>query len=206
MAVSGLFGRKPVVAGQYRVKLSGSGNSVTLSFKVVPPVSSNVVVVTTTADVVNGDVSSVGALNAKPGPDGISLPEALKAADKTRGNGTAYIMFSHALNGQAIAPRSELPSINRDHVVLEGVAPDGSQAMVTIDGSSEASTTVTRQLLLVQASDVTVRWLRLIGENPQGSSTGAMRALVASPGRERGPDSGPHDGRSADRRPRPDPG
>jgi hypothetical protein len=37
IAVSGLFGPKPVQVGQYRVKLSSSANTVTLSFAVVPP-------------------------------------------------------------------------------------------------------------------------------------------------------------------------
>src|ERR1700690_3938976 len=56
-----------------------------------PAVSSNVVVVTTTTDVVNGAVSSVAALNANPGADGISLREALMAADATGGSATVYI-------------------------------------------------------------------------------------------------------------------
>ena len=46
-------------------------------------VSRNMVVVTITADVVNDDVSSLSALKARPGRDGISLREALAAADKT---------------------------------------------------------------------------------------------------------------------------
>ena len=52
------------------------------------------VVVSTTADRVNGDVSSLSALQARPGRDGISLREALSAADNTGGSATVYIMFS----------------------------------------------------------------------------------------------------------------
>ncbi len=65
-------------------------------------VSRNMVVVTTTADVVNGKTSSIAALNRKPGRDGISLREALLAADNTRGSATVYILFSPRLNGKTI--------------------------------------------------------------------------------------------------------
>ena len=78
-----------------------------------------------------------------PARDGISLREALKAADATGGSATVYIMFSAALNGATIEVLSELPPINRDHFVLEGVAPDGSPARVTLDG---------RQALRVRSS------------------------------------------------------
>jgi len=196
MTVKQLFGPKPVKVGQYRVRLSADANSVTLSFTLVqasstpapppvpappPAVSSDVVVVTTTADVVNGDVSSVAALNANPGTDGISLREALLAADATGGSATVYIMFSAALNGQTIEVLSELPPINRDHVVLEGVAPDGSPARVTLDGRDASASLM--NLLYVQASDVTVRWLRFTGMDARRACCGRVTAVVVWPGR-----------------------
>jgi len=138
MTVKQLFGPKPLKVGQYRVKLSADANNVTLRFTLIrassapvpppPAVSSNVVVVTTTADVVNGAVSSVSALNTHPGKDGISLREALLAADATGGSATVFILFSAALNGATIEVMPELPPIHRDHLVLEGVAPNGSPA------------------------------------------------------------------------------
>jgi Divergent InlB B-repeat domain len=156
-----------------------------------PAVSSNVVVVTTTADVVNGDVSSVAALNANPGADGISLREALTAADATGGSATVYIMFSAALNGATIEVMSQLPPVHRDNVVLEGVAPDGSPARVTLDAQLAAPVTL-GELLLVQASEVTVRWLRFTGVEGSGGPgqreaavivrQGANVALPVSPG------------------------
>jgi hypothetical protein len=157
-----------------------------------PAASSSVVVVTNTLDVVNGNVSSIGALNAKPGRDGISLREALEAANHTRGTQTVYIMFSAHLNGKTIEPRSELPPINRDHLVLEGIAPSGSLARVTIDGRRAPSDT-TDELLLVKASEVTVRWLRFTGLHQQGNGTGRMNAVVVRAGRAAGefPSPGP---------------
>ena len=165
-----------------------------------PAASSTVAVVTNASDVVNGDVSSIAALNANPGRDGISLREALLAADHTRGSATVYIMFSRALNGRTIAPRSELPPIHRNNVVIEGVAPNGAPARVTIDGRAAPSALCvsvrgartcvgTNELLLVQASDVTVRWLRFTGLHQQGNPTGRMTALVVRAGRESGPGS-----------------
>jgi hypothetical protein len=130
------------------------------------PVSSYVAVVTNTSDAVNGNVSSIAALNARPGRDGISLREALEAADATKGSETVYIMFSSRLNGKTITPRSELPVIHRAHLVLEGVAPNGAAARVTLDARQaqlQPPDGSLGELLLVQASDVTVRWLRFTG-------------------------------------------
>ncbi|MGO9972230.1 MAG: choice-of-anchor Q domain-containing protein [Solirubrobacteraceae bacterium] len=145
------------------------------------PVSRSMVVVATTADVVNGDTSSIAALNRKPGRDGISLREALLAADRTGGSATVYIMFSAALNGKTIEVRSELPPIHRDHIVLEGVAPNGAPARVTLDGREERQRPTPpggESLLVVHASEVTVRWLRFTGVNPNDSGGGAAGVLV----------------------------
>jgi hypothetical protein len=128
--------------------------------------SRDMVVVSSMADVVNGDVSSLSALRARPGRDGISLREALQAADRTGGSAMVYILFSARLNGRTIEVRSELPPIYRDHVVLEGVAPNGSPARVTLDGR-RAPRGKLFELLLVQASEVTVRWLRFTGVYPR---------------------------------------
>jgi len=100
-------------------------------------VSVNMVVVSTTADALNGDVSSLSALKARPGRDGISLREALSAADRTGGSATVYVMFSAALNGKTIEVRSELPAIRRDHLVLEGVAPHPLKGTFPHAGASE---------------------------------------------------------------------
>jgi hypothetical protein len=143
-------------------------------------VSRNMVVVSTTADVVSGNVSSVAALNRKPGRDGISLREALAAADATRGSETVYIFFSAALNGKTIEPRSDLPPIHRDHLVLESVAPNGSPARVTLDGR-RLPRSVFAEVLLVQASDITVRWLRFTGI--EGGPTTSEQAVFVQAGK-----------------------
>jgi hypothetical protein len=169
-------------AGPLSDQLASSSFTFVSPDALAPAVSSSVVVVTTTGDVVNGDVSSVAALNANPGSDGISLREALEAANATGGSATVYIMFSASLNGQTIAPGSILPPVDRDNVVVEGIAPDGSPAQVTIDGRgiSGPSASYSYGLLAVQASEVTVRWLRFTGVNPVNWAA----AVLVGPGWE----------------------
>ncbi len=145
-------------------------------------VSRNLVVVTATADVVNGNTSSIAALNRKPGRDGISLREALLAADRTGGRATVYVMFSHRLNGKTIEVRSELPPLHRDHLVLEGIAPNGTPARVTLDGR-RARKNKLGELLLVQASEVTVRWLRFTGVNELLNPSTQTTAVAVGSGR-----------------------
>jgi hypothetical protein len=192
MTVKQLFGPKPMKVGPYRVKLSAEANSVTLRFTLIrssfapvrppPAVSSNVVVVTTPADSVNGDVSSVAALNASPGKDGISLREALMAADATGGSATVSIMFSAALNGATIEPATPLPPIHRDHFVLEGIAPNGSPATVTLDGRLVTAAENNQAIVWVRASDVTVRWLRFTGVTPYSDPASQEFAVRVAPG------------------------
>ncbi len=79
-------------------------------------------------------------------------------------------MFSAALNGKTIDIRTPLPPLRRDHVVLEGIAPNGLPARVSIDGRHAPLNTLD-ELLLVQRSEVTVRWLRFTGMNPTGNHT-----------------------------------
>ncbi|MGZ4439241.1 MAG: hypothetical protein ACXVZN_02575 [Gaiellaceae bacterium] len=126
-----------------------AGSSARVAGSSAAAVSRNMVVVSTTANVVNGNVSSLSALKAKPGRDGISLREALSAANRTGGSATVYVMFSARLNGKTIQLRTPLPPLRRDHLVLEGVAPDGSPARVSLSGRHARLNTL-NQLLLIQ--------------------------------------------------------
>ncbi len=101
-------------------------------------------------------------------------------------------MFSAALNGKTIEIRTPLPPLRRDHLVLEGVAPDGSPARVTISGRRARLNTLD-ELLLVQGSEVVVRWLRFTGMNPTGNHSfqepaiyviGGQGFALTGPGRE----------------------
>ena len=169
-----------------------AGSAASVAGSSAASVSRNMVVVSATADVVNGNVSSLSVLKAKPGRDGISLREALKAANNTRGSATVYILFSSRLNGKVIEVRSELPPLHRDHLVLEGIAPNGAPAMVTLDGR-RAKKGALGELLLVQASNVTIRWLRFTGVDPRlvPAGLGRVAAVVVRQGRNEGIASSP---------------
>jgi hypothetical protein len=84
----------------------------------------SVIMVTTTSDAVNGNVSSPVALTADPGPDGISLREAIEATNNAPG--TYTIAFASALRGSTIALDSQLPSLAGGGVTIEGdISGDG---------------------------------------------------------------------------------
>ncbi len=74
--------------------------------------------VTTTADVANGDTSSVASLLANPGPDGVSLREAIAATNGDVGAHT--IRFAPSLKGATIALTSELAPILGGSLTVEG--------------------------------------------------------------------------------------
>ncbi|MBI3681383.1 MAG: hypothetical protein HY235_13445 [Acidobacteria bacterium] len=88
-----------------------------------------VITVTNSSDVVNGDVSGVTALLARPGPDGISLREAVTATNNERGVYT--IRFDRNLKGASI--------LLGDRLVFEGgnVTINGD-----IDGDGNPDVTV----------------------------------------------------------------
>jgi hypothetical protein len=82
------------------------------------------IVVTTSSDTVNGDVRTVAALIGNPGPDGISLREALQATNNDPGSHA--ISFHRALIGTTITLGSPLPPLTGGGVAVAGdIAGDG---------------------------------------------------------------------------------
>ena len=77
---------------------------------------------TTNLDALNGDVSSVERLLENPGPDGISLREAIWATNEDPGEYT--IQFSPSLDGSTIYTGSvddqDLPSLIGGSVKING--------------------------------------------------------------------------------------
>ncbi|MEZ5728592.1 MAG: FG-GAP-like repeat-containing protein [Burkholderiaceae bacterium] len=109
----------------------------------------NIVTVTTTSDVVDGNTSSISALLGNMGADGrISLREAMLAANNTANVGSPdEIRFSipDALvaGAHTIVPTSPLPSLT-DAVIIDGsTEPDfAGTPVVEIDGSSAGAAVV----------------------------------------------------------------
>jgi PKD repeat protein len=115
-----------------------------------------ILVVATNDDSVNGDTSSPCALIANPGPDGISLREALLAANNATGSGTITVTFASALAGATIALTERFAPITRDQITLTGLTSSGQPA-ITVDASPSAGAGCT---LFVAASQFSMSGLR----------------------------------------------
>jgi hypothetical protein len=90
-----------------------------------------VINVTSTSDEVNGDVQSVQFLIANPGPDGISLREAITATNNDPG--TYTIRFDPALNGTTInIGFIDLPTLTGGNVTINGDIYGNGNPAVTI--------------------------------------------------------------------------
>ena len=95
------------------------------------------IVVTNTSDVINGTTTSISALLATPGADGISLREAITAANNTtNGGGPDSIHFDIA-GPPTINLNSALPDID-DAVVIDGTTdPDfAGTPIIELNGTS----------------------------------------------------------------------
>src|ERR1035438_1833109 len=103
----------------------------------IPPVVLNrgtVITVTNATVAVNGDTSSVKALAANPGPDGISILEAIMATNNDAG--TWVIQFAPALKGSTIviAPGTPLgwASLTGGNVTINGDIDGDGKPDITI--------------------------------------------------------------------------
>jgi hypothetical protein len=139
--------------------------------------------VTNASDAVDGDTSSIAALLSNSGSDGISLREALLAANNTAGSDV--IGFSIAGSGvHTIHLQSALPAITGS-VTIDGFSQPGASAntnpfgqadnsvhLVELDGASAGSAGG----LLIQADQVTVRGLVIHNFSGAGIAVGAGTA------------------------------
>ncbi len=83
---------------------------------------------------INGDTSSPCALIANPGADGISLREALLAANNATGSGVVTITFASALAGATITLTERFAPITRNQITLTGLTSNG-QSNITVDAT-----------------------------------------------------------------------
>jgi parallel beta-helix repeat protein len=135
----------------------------------------NTVVVNTTSDLSDGDVTSIAALYANKGGDGvISLREAIQAANATTNGigGADRIEFNiSGIGVQTISPTSALPIITQS-VTIDGFTQSGASIgnlqagtahnlMVRLNGSAAGSSA--NAGLYVQANNVAIRGLNISG-------------------------------------------
>src|SRR6185312_3449215 len=113
------------------------------------------IVVSNTNDAVNGVTSSPQALKSNPGPDGISLREALLAANNAPGPHT--ITFVPSLAGKTITLGATLPPITRDGITITGRLKNAKPA-ITINGKAATAGAT----LFIAASSFTLSNVKFI--------------------------------------------
>ena len=100
--------------------------------------SGTTITVTTNADIINGNVSSVAGLLANPGPDGIALREAIEATNNDPGEYT--IRFAAQLDGAKIytggTNNQDLPPLLGGSVIINGDIDGDLTPDVTIANAS----------------------------------------------------------------------
>lgn len=126
-----------------------------------------VITVTTVSDEVNGDVvdtrytsdsqSTFARLSARPGPDGISLREAIEVTNQDPGRYT--IVFAPELAGRTISATS-LPHLRSGGVTIKGDVDGDGEPDITIKAASPADRL---SALHVSSGDNTLASLALIG-------------------------------------------
>jgi hypothetical protein len=143
------IGALPALADQLPASCGAVGaESYTPPAVTVPAVVLNrgtVITVTNATMAINGDTSSVAALVANPGPDGISLQEAVIATNNDPG--TWNIQFAPALKGSTIVVDSGpnikgLSSLSGGNVTINGDIDGDGQPDITLTSQSGPATTV----------------------------------------------------------------
>ena len=152
--------------GEIRDFQQASGFSVDL-----PLVFSNYaltsLIVTTAADVVNGDTANPTALIANPGADGISLREAILAVNNGP-SGNFQITFAPSLAGSLIELNDQL-LISQDHVTIAGFPNTIGQPAIAIKIAP-----VPRGGFKVMGSYIAIRGLRMTELRGYGGCAGVF--------------------------------
>jgi hypothetical protein len=120
------------------------------------------ITVTTNADIINGDVSSVAGLLANPGPDGIALREAIEATNNDPGEYT--IRFATQLAGTTIytggTNNQDLPPLLGGSLIINGDIDGDGTPDITI---ANASTFQYPFGFKIQSSNNTIHGLQMEG-------------------------------------------
>ena len=119
----------------------------------LPGSATTLLTVTTSSDAVNGDTSDADALRRDPGPDGISLREAVSVA--TQG---LVVEFDGALADTTIFLGGPLPAITHPGVTIRGFARGDGEPAITISGAQQNET---RGAFAVSAGDFHLSGLRI---------------------------------------------
>jgi len=122
----------------------------------------DVIVVTSSSDVVNGDASTPAALAKNPGPDGISLREAMMAANNVSVARAHRIEFDTSLKGTIITLAQSLPWLLRGQVTITGDIDGDGAPDITLDGGG----------FTIAASDITISGFNIVNLHDIGIRIG----------------------------------
>lgn len=103
------------------------------------PVEGRLITVTSTSEVTDGDVSTVDALEANPGPDGISLREAIEATNNDPG--TYTVQFDSSLAEATVELTNDLPVLRGGGVFIDGDIDGDGRPDVTLVNRAATGTT-----------------------------------------------------------------
>ena len=119
------------------------------------------VAVSNTTNVVNGDVSNIAALNANPGPDGISFREAILASQTT--SMPKLIVFERGMERSVINVGSNIEEtqlfILTDQLTIDGDIDNDGRPDITLDASGAKGETS----FAIRGSRIVVSGLTLAG-------------------------------------------
>lgn len=115
-------------------------------------IEGELLIVTNTSEVINGNITSPAALTADPGLDGISLSEAITAAEGT--SEFDVIRFDPALKGSVINVQVGLPVIGQGNLMIDGNIDDDAVPDIIIEGILSARDT---GFILYGASHVVIK-------------------------------------------------
>lgn len=116
------------------------------------------ITVTSTLDVADGDTSSAQALAADPGPDGVSLREAVEVTNNEPGS--YLIDFAAPLRDRTITLQFMLPHLNGGGVTIDGDIDDNGTPDVTLNTTWKWEWS---QAIAINSSGNHVSGLRLVG-------------------------------------------
>jgi len=169
-----------LITGLYRtlaefddIEIAGAGDNDIFVSKLIQPENSGnggALIVDTLADENNGDTSSIDALIATPGGAGISLREAIIAANNT--GGEKSITFN--VEGTISPTGTALPALTSGSTTIDG----GTAGTIILDGAALDLDSGTGAGLVITSADNTLRAMRI----QQFHNEGIIIAGIAATG------------------------